>query len=399
MFFEVDKKWEERIYFASYTIWMVAAILKITMFRYIDTASLLCTYMQRLAYLLIVVLFFVKKRNTVKDIAGIAMIMICFLLARYSVYNTYIIATSIYLYFGADLDFKKILKCTLLIQAVMMVFVILSSQGGLIEDVIWTVTGRDRHALGYDYCAYPAHLLLFMSLMWFCIRKKITAVEVIIALALNYLMYDLTASRADFILAVIGILGFTVWQLDFNQKWINAVRKFIAEFAFVILAVLSILAQALYDSDNELFVRANWILTDRLKYGHEALETYGLSFLGEQVQWFGQGSLQEDPTRAYNYVDNAYLKDGISFGIIFLILLAIGFFLLGRYLIANKEYKLSWAVLVSLAYAVVNAHLCMLTFNVFILLLGCFFKKTSEKDQMSILQRFRIRKEDKQVES
>ncbi len=394
MFFEVDKKWEERIYFASYSIWMVAAIIRITMFRYMESADMLCTYMQRFAYLLIVVLFFVKKRNTVKDLAGIAMILVCFVLARYSVYNTFIIATSIYLYFGADLDFRKILICTLIIQAVMMAFVITCSQVGIIENMAWTRSGSTevRYSLGYDYCAYPAHLLLFMSLMWFCIRDKIRVIEVIIALVLNYIMYVITDARADFLLAVIGIIGFSVWQIEFNQKWINAIRKFIVEFGFIILAFVSILAQALYDPENEVFVSVNEALSNRLYLGHEALETYGLSFFGKQVQWFGWGSVMADSSRTYNYVDNAFLKDGISFGIVFLILLAVGFFLMGRYLIANKEYKLSWAVLMSLAYAMVNAHLCMLTYNVFILLLGCCFKKTGEKDQLSVIQRWKERK-------
>ncbi len=381
-----DKKsWEERLFFASYLLWLISAVFRYTMFRYFDWFDYVYAGMQIVAYLLIAVLFFMEKRYTVKDVAGIAVLFICLILAMHS-RNIYIIPTAIYIYFGADFDFQEILKVTLIVQVIIMAVVILCSQTGVIEDVIWTATGRERHALGYDYCAYPAHLLLFMSLMWFCIRKKVTAVEVMIALALNYLMYDLTDSRADFLLAVVGILGIIVWQIDFKAKWIQAIRAFIVELGFVIAAIISIVAQALFTWENENFVVANEALSDRLWLGHQALQEYGLTLFGQQVTWIGKGRELADSTNIYNYVDNAYLQMGITFGVFFLILLAIGFYLAGKYLIAQKEYKLSWALVIAVVYGMLNAHLCMPAFNVFILLLGCCFKKENEEDRQSIVQ-------------
>ncbi len=383
-----DKKsWEERLFFASYLLWLISAVLRYTMFRYLDWFDYVYAGMQIVAYLMIAVLFFMERRYTVKDVIGIAVLFICLLLALHS-RNIYIIPTVIYIYFGADFEFQTILKVTLAVQVIIMVVVISCSQTGIIEDVIWTSAGRERHALGYDYCAYPAHLLLFMSLMWFCIRKKITAVEVMIVLALNYLMYDLTDSRADFLLAIIGILGIIIWQIDFKPKWIQVIRAFIVEFGFVIAAVGSIVVQAVFTWEDENLVALNEALSSRLWLGYQALQEYGLTLFGQQVTWVGQGRQMADPTSTYNYVDNAYLQMGITFGILFLILLAVGFYLTGRYLIAHKEYKLSWAMVMAIVYGVLNAHLCMPVFNVFILLLGCCFKKTTSKDYISIKERF-----------
>ncbi len=383
-----DKKsWEERLFFASYLLWLISAVFRYTMFRYFDWFDYVYAGMQIVAYLLIAVLFFMEKRYTLKDVIGIVVLLICLILALHS-RNIYIIPTAVYIYFGADFDFQKILKVTLAVQVILMAVVISCSQVGVIEDVIWTSAGRERHALGYDYCAYPAHLLLFISLMWFCIRKKVTAVEVMIALALNYLMYDLTDSRADFLLAIIGILGIIVWQIDFKAKWIQVIRAFIVEFGFVIAAVGSIAVQALFTWEDENLVAVNEALSSRLWLGYQALQEYGLTLFGQQVTWVGQGRQMADPTSTYNYVDNAYLQIGITFGILFLILLAVGFYLTGRYLIAHKEYKLSWAMVMAIVYGVLNAHLCMPAFNVFILLLGCCFKKVSQQDQISIIQLF-----------
>ncbi len=389
MFSGADKKsWEERLFFASYLLWLISAVLRLTMFRYMAWFEAFYAGMQIIAFLLLVILFFMEKRNTLKDVIGILLLLFCLFLALNSL-NIYILPMALYVYFGADIDFQKILKCTLLVQTVIMAVVIFCSQVGIVEDVMWTTDTRVRHSLGYDYCAYPAHLLLFMSLIWFCIRKKITAIEMVIMLALNYLMYVLTDSRADLLLAVIGILGFAVWQIDFKQKWIQVIRAFFVEFGFVILAIVSIVLQAFYNWDEGFYSVANTALNGRLDYGNRAIQNYGLTLFGQKVTWVGQGRYLADPTLEFNYVDNAYLQMGITYGVIFLILLAIGFYLTGRYLIAHKEYKLSWALLMALAYGVLNAHLCMPVFDVFILLLGCCFKKDNEEDQLSVIQRFR----------
>ena len=44
-------------------------------------------------------------------------------------------------------------------------------------------------------------------------------------------------------------------------------------------------------------------------------------------------------------------------------------------MVRKTEYMLGWAVFVSLLYAVANAHLCMVTFNVFILSLSGVFRE------------------------
>ncbi len=384
-----DKEKEEKVFFASYILWMTAGVLKLTLFHNMEVIDVLCEYMQKLAYLLLIVLFFMRRRDKVRDFLGIGLIVICCILARHSVYSLHIFAVAVYAYFALDIDFRKILKCTVILQMVLMAVVILSSQVGILENVAWMRGDVVRYGLGYNYCAYPAHFLLFITLMWFCLRKKTRVLEMAVAIALNYGMYVLTDSRADFYLAVLGVIGIVIWQQDYRQKWVNAIRSFAVKWGFVIAAVFSLLIQAFYNADNAVMAAANRVLSDRLNLGHKALSTYGLTLFGQKIEWIGQSSVQEDPSAVYNYVDNAFLKEGISYGILFLILLAIGFYFMGKYLLAHKEYKLTWAVLIAIAYGMVNAHLCVLVYDVFILLLGCCLKRkeweeTSIKDWLSL---------------
>ncbi len=379
----IDKRInEENVFFAAYIIWMIAGVFKLTQFNEIDILSTSFNYMQYLAYLLLVGLFFMRRRDTVKDVICIALILACCILADYSVYVKQIIPAAIFLYFSLDFDFRKILKCTLILQAAIMAVTIAASAAGIIENIVYSRGGVDWYSLGYNYRTYAAHLVLFMTLMWFCLRKKIQLLEIVAALALNYIFFLLTNGRTDFILAIIGILGFTVWQLNFRKKWLNTLREFVVKFGFVIAAVVSILAQMFYNPENALMAAANTVLSGRLNLGHMAIENYGLSLFGHQVRWIGMTAYYKDPTLTYNCVDNSYLLLGISYGLVFLALLAIGFYFAGKYLIANKEYKLSWAMIVAFAYFIINLYMFHLSFNVFILLLGCSAWKPGETARM-----------------
>ena len=375
----INKKREEQLYYLAYALWMIYAVLHITMWGDIELIDLICQYLRKIAYLLLVIRFFYKKAYTRRDIFGIFLIAFSCFLASHSVYNKQIIPVAIFVCFAGDVKFDKILKLTLSIQTIIMVVTIFASQMGMIEDVIWYEGSRVRHSLGYEYCGYPAHLLFFMTMMWVCIRKKVYFCDTVLLLAANYVMYFFTDSRTDFYLAVLFLVGVFFWTRDFHAKAINYFRNFVTKFCFLILASGSILVHMFYQPAHEGMQRLNQILNGRLQLGYDAISQYGFSLFGEKIRWFGQGSLKADPTRVYNYVGCSFLKELLSYGLIFLIILGAGYYFLGKRIAKEKDHMLSWAVLMSLVYSVINAHLCVLTFNVFILACGSLFSSENEK--------------------
>ncbi len=366
---------QERLFLIAYILWMIDAIVGITMWRKISLFNDFCDYLRKIAYILFVVQFLSKKRYTKKDVAGIFAIIFIVVLAEHSVYNKHIIPAMIMIYLAADVDYRKILKCTLVLQSAFMIVTVLASQMDVIEDVIWMQNAeRIRQSLGYDYCGYPAHLLLFMTLIWFCVRDRLHMSDAVVWLGLNMLVYWLTDSRADFYLSVIAILGFFIISRFKRYREYKPIR-FLMKYGCGLLVVFSVLAQMIYNPANELLQAANDALSSRLSLGHQGIQSYGLSLFGKAVRWIGQGSKQANPDLVYNYVDCAFLKEIISFGIVFIIILIIAFYAAGKEMASKREYALGWAVFVSLLYGVVNAHLCMVTFNVFILCLSLLFKE------------------------
>lgn len=355
---------EEKLFLIGYILWLIDTIIGITMWNDVAIINDIGNYLYRMAYIFFVIQFLLKKQYTKKDVIGVLMIIFIAILGNKSVNNKYIIRTMILIYFSANVDFKKILKCTLVVQAAFMVVTIYSSQVGVIEDVIWDNYGtRYRQSLGYDYCGYPAHIALFLTTIWFCLRKRVKLPEVILAVGLNYVIYYLTDSRADFFLCLLAVWGFTLIKKQYKMQ-------FWMKYGFMIISVASILLHLVYGLGLGVISELNRMLSNRLELGYKAIVNYGFSLFGKVISWTGMGGIRSNPELIYNYVDCAYLKEILSYGIVFWIVLAVAFYYLGKNLIYFEDYKLAWAMIIALLYAVVNAHLCMPVFNPFILALG-----------------------------
>ncbi len=360
---------EKRI-LAAYLLWLAGSLLSVTMWKECAGISVLSGLARRTAHFLLLYVFLRKGSYTKKDVLGVFLLVFTGIVSERSVYGSFVMPALLFVFFSAQVCFRRILKATLLLQSVFMAVTVTASQTGLIEDVIWQEGERIRHSLGYVYCGYPAHFLLFMTLMWLCLRKRPRLSDTAVLCAVNYLMYRFTDSRTDFGLAVLAAAGAFVWTMDFRSRLLCALRRFLVRYGAVLAAAGSIAAQYFYNPGNPFQARVNQALNNRLQFGADAIRNYGFSLFGKEILWVGQGSLQADPEKVYNYVDCSFLKDGLSFGLLFLILLLIGFYFAGKRLERQGRHMESWAMLVSLAYAVLNAHLCVLYFNVFILLLG-----------------------------
>ncbi len=402
---------QERLFLTAYVLWLSAAVLKLTMWNYITPAAKVFSRIQLIAYLLLVVQFFVKllsrlpskhsainKRNTARlntvclstclsraDVIGVILIFFSAVLAWRSQYNRQILPVMLFLYFSADISYKKILKCTVAVQLAVMAAAAAASGCGLIEDILWYEGDRVRHSLGYDYCGFPAHIMLFVTMAWLCIRGKARCIDAAVLLVLNGILYYFTDSRSDLLLAVIGIAGAFLWGRDFSEesadktagrrfaRIFSSFRIFVAKLGFLIAFAVSVVVQYFYNSDNAFWYRINETLNGRLQLGHDAIREYGFSLFGKVIHWYGQGSLRLDDSLVYNYVDNSFVKELLTYGWVFAVLLLIGFYFTGKKLAEQKEWMLCWALLVTVAYSMINAQLCFLAFQPFILLPGMLF--------------------------
>lgn len=374
---------EECLFLTAFILWLTGSALTLTRWQDIDMINSLCGYLEKLAYVFWIAQFLLKKKYTKKDCVGIALIIVTAVLAYHSVYQRNIIPCMVMIYLSGNINFRKILKCAWLIQMLILAATILGSKVGLILNDVWeTDLGRVRYDLGYEYCAYPAHIALFVTTGWFVVCKKFRFFDAGIWLLFNTLIFLWTDSRTDYYLTVFAILGFA-----FLPRWIRTKRAerrygFWLRNSCTFLAAVSILTQWLYDSEKPWMAEINRALSNRLLLGYNAIQEIGFTVFGQSVKWIGSGSVRNNSELVYNYVDCAYLKEALSYGIFFLGLLIVGFYLAGKKIAESEEWRLGWGMIISLFYAVFNAHLCWVNFNVFILVLGLVFRNGSGEKEI-----------------
>lgn len=382
---------QEHLFLTAYTLWLIDALFSITMWNDIAFLHSMGNYMQKLAYLLLIIQFLSKKTYTKRDAAGLFMIVGTGVIAYHSVYNDTFMTAMIFIYFAAEVDFKKILKQTVLVQGIFMLVTVLAAAFGIIENTLWDVgNGRLRYALGYRYCSYSAHILLFITLAWVGMRGKLTIAANAILLGANTALYVLTDSKTDYFLCLLALAGYgAIYLMDrWNKKTVFRFLDFAAKYGCGIVTVFSVLLHALYNADSPVWIRLNGWLNYRLQLGHDAIYQYGFSLFGKAVRWYGMGSLKKDSTLIYNYVDCAYLKLLIEAGIILVLVMIIGFYFVGRRLSETRQYYLIWSLLVAFAYGIVNVHVTLVSFGGLILVLSLLFKKTEEDEETTLAGAF-----------
>ncbi|MBR6315845.1 MAG: hypothetical protein IKR58_02465 [Lachnospiraceae bacterium] len=256
------------------------------------------------------------------------------------------------------------------VQLPIMICSILLSLTGVIENELWEEAERMRYSLGYTYCTYGSHIFLFLTLAYMALRKKITIIEALILLGLNFLFYTQTLTKTDLLLFVPAITGcYLIGRLHLgvsDARWSRGLLM----AAGPVLAGIAITVQYVYDETNYFWHTADTFLRGRISLGHQGLADYGITLFGQKIKWVGASGNRLHPDWVYNYVDCSYLKYLLNYGLIFFILLMLAIVLLGKWVADTRNPGMVIAYLIWLAFGMIDAELFELAFQPFMLLLA-----------------------------
>lgn len=291
-----------------------------------------------------------------------------------------------------DFDFDKLVKFATPLIIGILLFVVLSSKIGIIQDYVEISSSRIRHYLGFRYSLFPSTVMLnIVALYLYNKRDKILYRELFLLGAAVLWIFLQTNSRLTAISsAVLLALGFCIKRYPTFLERIRAVL-FLLIPSYIYAAILS------YITANQYIFSANWILSldkflgSRIYLASKSLSMYGFGLLGKNIQWVGNG-LNADgqrSTMSYLYVDNMYIqvlqRYGLLFLLIFLCLMTVSMLTLYR----RKQYLL----LLTLALLAFHATIDDLTFNLhynfFIVLLSLPFAYLKNSDNLETLSSIR----------
>lgn len=275
------------------------------------------------------------------------------------------------------LDFNKIVRSCLFGNLFSFSVITILSLLGFIPNLrVFTPDGI-AYSLGYYYSTFPATYVFLMFLMRFYLKKEnVKSIEILSSLVINFVVYKITLSETAFILN-LGILFFEiVYKIYKYKKWnIKQIAyKNILSIFFIIIPILifgfSFITTFTYNPQIEIYATLDKKLNNRVHLAKEAVDKYGVSAFGKKIKWIGNGGkgYMKDSGESYNFVDNAYIRIMLDYGLIFLCVILL-VYLLGQIEFSKqKKYIILFINTLILIWGITEPNLLEIEKNVFIVI-------------------------------
>ena len=294
------------------------------------------------------------------------------------------------------MDYKKIIKATMILQIILTSILVLLSILGITQNYIVPRGNVFRYSFGFLYTTNLAQMIAFSSILYLYINgSNIKYRELFIIQIMNVFTYFITDSRTEFIMLEFIVLIMFIWKFIQNTNKGNIVKKLqklyssIFTKTFILYPILSFIIVMCYPNGG-IWNNVNSALSNRLKQTYDNIATYGVQPFGDNVELLGLGLKEKIKYGNYksNYIDNEYIqimfREGSVFTVCFILLINILLIVLykkGKY----KEIMLCSIYLLFglLNPRIVNILYCPILFMFIPEILN--YKKINEKKHEEIL--------------
>lgn len=325
-----------------------------------------------------------NKLNFQRAISLLGVIIVYALVGSVTGFLSTLAISIIFIFSLRDISFKYVARTSFYISLFILIFVVLSSQIGLISNYIEFSGGRIRQYLGFRYSLFPSTVMLnIIASSFFLTQDKVSYKRLFFLLVSTIWIFFQTDSRLTFISSLL-LLG-----INLVVKWYPSVLKSSAlllktfKLTYIVNAYLSYLIAKMYLSFsspflNELSKNINQFLGGRIYYANRSLNIYGYKLFGQKINWIGNG-LDINGQRGlseYLYVDNLYIQILQRYGLFVLLILLLIFTLTLHYLLKQKQYVLSLILIILSFHAMIDDLIINLHYNIFLILIGTLMNQT-----------------------
>ena len=320
-----------------------------------------------------------KKEYDFRTIIGLIITVFVYLIiGKISTLSSNITIGIIFIYALRDIPFKSVAKTSLVVSVLMLLFVIVSANMGVITNYLEISGTRVRSYLGFRYALLPSILLMNIVAIALYINKNNIRYWQWLLLSLSvYWIYGQTDSRLTFynscILLVFNIL--IKWFPNMLSKLGNVLNVF--KLTFIVNAIISFWITINYLGSNNSFVNSflfklNQMLGGRLYLANKSLELFGFGLFGKPVEWNGNGLTVEGVRnyQTYLYVDNLYIQVLQKFGLLVLVLMVTLLTLTLSKAIKKNQWIIAFILIVMSFQSMIDDLNLYLHYNIFWILIG-----------------------------
>lgn len=369
------------IFYISFIFIVFAKFIQQTVYiEKIDFLNITTRIIIVFACIFLIFKYIIDKHST-ESIIYSTLILIVAGLISYITSGWYVIMVlAILLINMKNINIGKLIIIWIIEISILMLFIAISYKLGVIGETVisWDRdTGIDRYTLGYNYTTFSSNYFFHLTIFYLYIKGNlIKYLELGVLALLNIYLYNLTNTKAAVIYSALAIiLVILIKKFNFSKgvSYINKFSMFVGGFVAGLLTYL-------YKYDSAIISEINVILSGRLYYGYKGIEEYGITLFGQKITWITEVIL--DSELQYNYIDSSYLNIMFNYGIIMLLFVMLGYYVLGKRNISNDIYY-SILILIITLHSMFDPQLIEIMYNPSILLLGYVITKSSYMDSMS----------------
>lgn len=393
-----------KLFITAYLIWTSVYIFKQTYYIDILPMNIISKVARIIVYILLIRKFILEEPKWIKPIATIKdlyrhsrkdlliklMLIVTICLVIFNTRNINIFDLALFIYSARNIDMKKVMKTALILNIVMMLFIVISSMTGIIKNQVWYRPDSSvRYGVGYTFTTFISNYFFHMVLIGIYLKdfkkldKKVEIIGYIVILLINYCIYKITDTKAVFylmnLLVVIYLLN-KVIKKDLKDSFI---KSNLCKYCFPLFTIGTFILTMIYNDSIPIFLKLNNILSGRLALGKNAIQIFGIKPFGQYIVWNNTWDNSLEVNWMYNYVDSSYINIMVNFGLVIMIIICIGFFVVGKNAILNNQEGLFIALLFLAIHSITEPQLIELGYNPFLLLISSVFLtkvKTKEKN-------------------
>ena len=369
------------IFCIAFSVYLASQMFNASMFGIMNIGSLLIKIAKYGAYALMLWKIVVETRYSSGQVIRYIICAMEILAVYHFTGNKTLIFLFLIVIAMSDLKFSSILKTYMWTNGICMFAIILSRTFELIPTRNDFTETRSRYALGFDFVTTGANYWMYLVLAYICYRKKkLTLAEAIILEVITYVFFLFTDTKNAFAITTIAIVMAMVLKI-WNGKFGRYIFSFFIKYITLIGAALISLLTFYYDKNTFVSETINELLTNRVSLTYDAVQKYGIKLFGQAIEWIGGGIFYEKEYVEYNYVDSSYMQILLSYGIVLLIVILVGYFLLGRIIVKEKAWYLGLVIALSAVHSTFDPQLLWVQYNVYLLALGYLLIPDKEKRQ------------------
>ena len=347
-----------------------------------------------ISLILLVVKELYKRKYDYRTIIGLFVtVLIYLLIAKMSSLTSNIAIGLFFIYSLRDIPFKSVAKTSLAVSVLVLMFIIISAELGVILNYLEVSGGRVRSYLGFRYALFPSILLMnIVSIVFYLKQDRIQYWQWLLLVFSAIWIYDQTDSRLTFysscILLIFNLL--IKWIPNFCSKLGYVFKAF--KLTFIVNAIISFWVATTYLNSTNSFVnnflfKLNDILGGRIYLANKSLQLYGFGLLGRPVEWRGNGLTVEGVRNylTYLYVDNLYIQILQKYGLLILALMLSLLTLTLFKVIKSRQWVLAFILIIMSFHSMIDDLNLYLHYNIFWILLGSLiysdYQFSDERDE------------------